>query len=236
MLAGFIQGLTGFGFGIVAMSLWVWWFDPQVAAVITVFGALSGQIIALIKLRRELHLRAIYPFLLGALAGVPIGTLLLPEINPDIFKAIVGTVLTLWCPAMVLTGKTWHVHIGGKLAEAVIGVIGGILGGLCGMTGIAPALWGNLKRYDKTLLRNLLQNFNLATLFMAMLSYVLSGAIQSFHPPLMATALAALLVPTLLGIKTFKGISEAQFRIAVQLLLTLSGLALLTSSVSHLMH
>ena len=30
--AGFVQGLTGFGFGLVAMSIWAWTIDPRLAA------------------------------------------------------------------------------------------------------------------------------------------------------------------------------------------------------------
>ena len=32
MIAGFVQGLTGFAFALIAMSFWVWVLNPQVAA------------------------------------------------------------------------------------------------------------------------------------------------------------------------------------------------------------
>ena len=41
-----MQGLSGFGFGLTAMSLWAWTLEPVLAAVLAVFGALTGQIIA----------------------------------------------------------------------------------------------------------------------------------------------------------------------------------------------
>ena len=37
-VAGFVQGLSGFAFGMVAMSIWVWGVEPRVAAVMTVMG------------------------------------------------------------------------------------------------------------------------------------------------------------------------------------------------------
>jgi len=46
MVAGFVQGLSGFAFGLVAMSFWAWVLAPQVAAALAVFGALTGQVIA----------------------------------------------------------------------------------------------------------------------------------------------------------------------------------------------
>ncbi|HRH28710.1 MAG TPA: sulfite exporter TauE/SafE family protein, partial [Aquabacterium sp.] len=41
-LAGFIQGLSGFGFGLTAMAVWAWALEPRLAAVLAVAGALTG--------------------------------------------------------------------------------------------------------------------------------------------------------------------------------------------------
>ena len=41
-VAGFVQGLSGFAFGLVAMSFWAWTVEPQLAALLAVFGALTG--------------------------------------------------------------------------------------------------------------------------------------------------------------------------------------------------
>ena len=43
--AGFVQGLSGFAFSLVAMSFWAWSVEPTLAAVLAVFGGLSGQIL-----------------------------------------------------------------------------------------------------------------------------------------------------------------------------------------------
>jgi uncharacterized membrane protein YfcA len=51
-VAGFVQGLSGFAFGMVAMSIWVWGVEPRVAAVMTVMGGLSGQLLQAFTVRR----------------------------------------------------------------------------------------------------------------------------------------------------------------------------------------
>ena len=38
-VAGFVQGLSGFAFGMVAMSFWAWVLPPQEAAALSVFGS-----------------------------------------------------------------------------------------------------------------------------------------------------------------------------------------------------
>ena len=45
-VAGLVQGIAGFAFAMVAMSIWVWGVNPQVAAVMAVFGGWAGQVIA----------------------------------------------------------------------------------------------------------------------------------------------------------------------------------------------
>ena len=54
VIAGFVQGLSGFAFGMVAMSFWVWIIDPKLAVAMVVFGALTGQIIAAVRVREIL--------------------------------------------------------------------------------------------------------------------------------------------------------------------------------------
>jgi hypothetical protein len=43
-IAGFAQGLSGFG--LTARALWAWTLEPLLAAALSVFGALTGQLVA----------------------------------------------------------------------------------------------------------------------------------------------------------------------------------------------
>ena len=51
---GFIQGLSGFAFGLVALGIWAWSVDPLVAGPLVVFGSLLGQILSLVVLGQRL--------------------------------------------------------------------------------------------------------------------------------------------------------------------------------------
>jgi uncharacterized membrane protein YfcA len=89
-LAGFVQGLSGFGFGLTAMSLWAWTLEPQLAAALAVFGGLTGQIIAAVSVRRGFNLARLLPFVLGGLAGLPLGIYVLPRLDVPLFKGLLG--------------------------------------------------------------------------------------------------------------------------------------------------
>lgn len=211
--AGFVQGLSGFGFGMVAMSFWAWTLEPRLAALLAVCGALTGQLVAAATVRRGFDRVRLLPFVLGGLVGIPIGVAVLPRLDMDAFKVILGTLLVLWCPAMLMAKQLPRITRGGRVADALVGMAGGVMGGLGGFTGVLPTLWCTLRGLDKDVQRAIIQNFNLAML------------------PLLAIVVPAMLVPVLLGARLYHGISDARFRQIVLGMLTLSGVAMLVASL-----
>lgn len=233
--AGFVQGLSGFAFGMVAMSFWAWALEPRLAATLTVFGALTGQILAAISVRRGFDLKLLLPFIAGGLLGIPMGVMLLPHLDMIWFKAILGSMLVLWCPAMLLSRHLPKVSAGGRLADGIVGLAGGVLGGIGGFTGTVPTLWCTLRGYPKDTQRTVIQNFNLSMLLVTMGTYLATGIVTRDMLPLFAIVAPAMLIPTLLGTRLYLGISEARFRQLVLSLLTVSGATLLAASVPRLL-
>nr|WP_244981367.1 sulfite exporter TauE/SafE family protein [Cupriavidus alkaliphilus] len=230
-VAGFVQGLSGFAFGMVAMSFWAWAIEPRLAAAMTVFGALTGQLLAAASVRRGLSWRRLWPFVAGGVAGIPLGVAVLPLLDAQWFKAVLGAFLTLWCPVMLMVRRLPHIGVGGRVADGVAGAAGGVMGGIGGFTGVIPTLWCTLRGFDKDEQRAVIQNFNLATLAMTMAAYVGKGIVTREMLPMFLVVAPAMLVPTLLGTRLYLGISEAAFRKIVLTLLTVSGVALLATSV-----
>jgi len=235
MVAGFVQGLSGFAFGMVAMSIWVWGVEPHVAAVMVVFGGLTGQLVAAVSSRRGLRMAALWPFVAGALVGIPIGVAVLPLMNPALFKLTLGSLLMVFCPAMLLAQRFPRIQFGGRFADGVAGAAGGVMGGIGGFTGVIPTLWLTLRGFDKELQRSLIQNFNLAALSMTMAAYLATGVVTRDMVPLFALVAPALLIPSLLGARLYVGLSEAGFRRVVLALLTASGVMMVVSSLPSLL-
>ncbi|WP_251865515.1 sulfite exporter TauE/SafE family protein [Achromobacter sp. Marseille-Q4962] len=235
MAAGFVQGLSGFGFGMVAMSFWAWTVEPRLAAPMAVFGALSGQLLAAFTVRRGFSLARLLPFVAGGLLGIPLGLKVLPYLDPVVFKACIGGLLAVWCPLMLCAGRLPRISVGGRTADGVAGLMGGVMGGLGGFTGVIPTLWCTLRGYDRDTQRAVIQNFNLSMLAVTMIGYVVTGVVTSAMLPQFAVVLPAMLVPAWLGTRVYTGISDAAFRRVVLGLLTLSGIALLAASLPRLL-
>jgi uncharacterized protein len=76
-----VAGLAGFAFGLIAAAVWLHILPPlQTAALIIAFGLLV-QGIAVWKLRHALSWGRLWPFLLGAAFGVPLGVTILAWAN-----------------------------------------------------------------------------------------------------------------------------------------------------------
>src|SRR5579862_4281284 len=117
VVAGLVQGLSGFAFGLVAMAFWAWTVPAQLAGPMVVFGSLLGQLLAVHTVRRNLALGLVAPFIIGGVIGVPIGAALLPYVDQDTFKAAVGVLLTAWSPAMLLARKLPRIRGGCRFAD-----------------------------------------------------------------------------------------------------------------------
>jgi uncharacterized membrane protein YfcA len=233
-LAGFVQGLSGFGFGLTAMALWAWTLDPKLAAALSVFGALVGQLLAAFTVRRGWDFKALWPFLAGGLAGLPLGLYLLPRLDVPLFKAVLGAMLVVVCPLMFFAAQLPRVN-GGRAGDALAGAAGGVMGGLGGFTGVVPTLWCTVRGFDKDRQRAIIQNFNLAMQLVTFTSYLATGILEPRMLPLLAVVAPAVLVPVLIGTRVYLGISDVTFRKVVLGLLSASGIALLVSSVPVLL-
>ena len=229
-IAGLVQGISGFAFAMAAMSIWVWGVDPALAAVMAVFGGWTGQLISAIRVRRGWHLELLWPFLLGSAVGIPIGTRLLPLLDPIRFKLVLGSMLVICCSAMLATSRLPKIEKGGRLADAGVGLLGGVMAPLSGFSGLAPALWCTLRGYTKDEHRAVLQNFNLAVLSATLASLVYSGLL-----PQMGVVAGSLIIPSIYGSKIYIGMSPKAFRDGVLWLLVFAGLVMLAASLKAML-
>ena len=92
-LAGFIQGLTGFGGGLVAIPLLCMIMDVKVAVPLSILSGLVITTTMAYELRRLLDWRKILPLLIGSIPGVFVGTVLLKQADPVVINRILGLFL-----------------------------------------------------------------------------------------------------------------------------------------------
>jgi len=231
-VGGFVSGIAGFAFGLVALTFWVWQIDPKLLAPMVVFGSFVAQSLSVGVVRRSFDWKRLIPFLVGGALGVPVGAALLGVVNITMFRLTVGLILVVYCSSMLLISNAKPVAAGGRLADGVAGLIGGVMGGLAGLTGPAPTLWCTVRGWDKDTQRCIFQSFNLGMQAIALVTYWLNGTLTPTVGKVFALMFPAVIIPTLIGARLYKRINEVAFRRIVLGLLLLSGVVLLGSTLA----
>ena len=232
IFAGFIQGLTGFAFALIAMSFWVWILPPQITAPLVVCASLWCHIISMYKEPRTfIKPSIVWVYIIAGLIGVPLGTFLLHYINADTFKLLLGIFLLIWCPVMFFNPQLHFLKGTGLRIDGLIGFLGGILGGLGGFCGAIPSAWVMLKQLPKHEQRNILRHFNFAIQLFTLLIYLFNQTINVNHLSYLWILIFTVSLPTIIGAKIFYQISEQKFKSIVLTLLFFSGFILTLSAI-----
>lgn len=232
--AGFVQGLSGFAFALLATVFWSPSLPPQVTAPLIAACSLAGQLLSIRSVWASLDLRRAAPMVLGGVAGVPLGVAMLPLLDPNLFRGAVGVLLVLYCPAMLMARRLPRVR-GGAWGDAAAGWAGGVMGGIGGLSGPAPTLWCVMRGWDRDTQRAVFQTFLVVAQTMALGGYVATGAFTAEVGRLAAWVLPCALGPSFLGTLLYARISAEAFRRVVLILLFLTGLALVSQAVPGVM-
>lgn len=235
LVAGFIQGLTGFAFALIAMSFWIWALPPQLAAPLVVFASVWCHLISMLQEKSNVQLskKLVLPYLVAGLIAVPLGTYLLDLVNAQAFRLTLGLFLLLWTPVMLINPRIQALQNSGRLADSIIGFLAGILGGLGGFCGALPSAWVMLKQLPKLEQRYILRHFNFAIQVFTLIIYLFQGTLHPIHLPYIVVLLFAVSVPALLGARLFYQISEQRFKQVVLGLLFSSGVFLTFTSLHY---
>ena len=229
LLAAFLgavtTGVAGFAMGLVVSGIWLHILTPVQTVTLMVSYSVLLQGYGVWKLRHALAWRRVAPFIIGGAIGVPIGALLLGQINAAHLRTAVGVVLLLYS-IYYLTRPELEPVRGGVPADLAIGFFNGLLGGLTGLVGIVAVIWCQLRGWTKDVQRTVFQPVIITTSAMTAAWLGGSGAFTADTVKLFLLGLPMLLAGTWVGMKLYGRLDEAGFRRVVLILLLLSGIFL----------
>src|SRR5439155_1331042 len=82
LAGGFVTGLAGFGTALMALGIWLYVLPPSTAVPLALICSIVAQTSTLPSFWRSFDLKLVWPFLIGGLAGVPLGTMLVADADP----------------------------------------------------------------------------------------------------------------------------------------------------------
>jgi uncharacterized protein len=231
LAGGFVSGLAGFGTALMALGIWLYVLPPSLAVPLVLISSVVAQSATLPSMWRSFDFTLIWPFIIGGLVGVPLGTLLVAHADPQIFKLTFGVLLLVFPAVLYFQRAPMALRFGGKPADTAIGFAGGILGGFAGLSGPIPILWASVRGWNKDERRGIFQVFNWTILLAALCLQIGTGLIKQDVIRLALVALPGTLLGTWLGTRVYHALNDRNFRDVVLALLVLSGVTLIITSL-----
>ncbi len=233
LIAGFTTGFAGFGTGLVVAGFWFSALPPHMVPPLIVIAALSAQAVGLSTQRPTLNWRKILPFVIPGCLGVPIGIYALSQASPIALQLIVGGFLMAYAAVQFSgLGRLSIGSMGGRLADALVGGAGGLLGGFAGLSGPLPIVWLQIRGGPSHSQLAIYRPYSLVVLSMAAFGMAIGGHIDQ---PVLSMALLCTpftLIGARIGSTLSLSINEILFRQLVLTLLLISGVALMLQSLT----
>ena len=231
LAGGFVSGLAGFGTALMALGIWLYVLPPSLAVPLVLVCSVIAQSSTLPSIWKTIDFSLVWPFLIGGLAGVPLGTMLIAQADPNVFKLTIGVFLLVFPLLLYFQRRPLAFRFGGKLADGAIGFAGGILGGLAGLSGPLPILWAGIRGWSKNERRGIFQTYNWAVLAVALCLQIATGLVRQEVVWLALVAFPGTIVGAWLGARLYHALSDRNFTDIVLALLLLSGAGLVWNSI-----
>ncbi|HEX3710080.1 MAG TPA: sulfite exporter TauE/SafE family protein [Pseudolabrys sp.] len=225
LFGGVAAGGSGFAFGVAASAIWLHRIDPvHCALMVTGCGVLLHST-TIWPQRHHIEFGKLWPFLLGGIIGIPIGVRLLVFTDAGVLKAAIGIFLLAFGTYALLSPRLHTISFGDRAADAVIGFLGGILGGIGGYSGVLPTIWTQLRGWPKAMARAVYQPY-----IIVMHALALSGIVWVTSDRagviMVLAVLPPLLAGTWVGWQLYGKLDDRRFRQGLAVLLIVSGLTL----------
>ena len=139
MCAGFVQGLAGFGFGLVSMSLMPLFLSIKQAAVISTAFSLLATVTTFARHHREYNWRLGAVFLVSVCVGVPAGVYFLERSSEEILvRALGGLMLAYAAREFLVRGQPQSFPVAWTVP---LGLFSGAMSGAFNLGGVPSAAY-----------------------------------------------------------------------------------------------
>ena len=227
-VAAVVVGVSGFAFALIAAAVWLHVLTPLQTATLTISYGMLVQSYGAWKLRHAVSWSRIWPFLVGGAPGVAVGVYVLRWANPAHIRSGVGVFLVLYA-LHGLMRPTFKPVPAGRVADAGVGFLSGMLGAMTGFAGILIVIWSGLRGWSRDIQRGVFAPASVALLGMCAVAIGVTGSVARETVQLFLLGLPVLLAGNWVGFKLYGRLDEARFRRIVLILLLASGMPLIAT-------
>lgn len=220
-LAGFTQGLSGFGSVLLSLPLLALFIDIKtVIPLVALFGMVL-TIILLIHLWRYIEWKKVYPLLIGSIIGIPVGVFFLKKLDKNLIQLIVGvTLISFSFYSLFVRSLNRFIH---ERWAVLFGFLAGCLGGAITATGPPVIVYTSLQPWNKDKIKATLQGFFFFSGLAVVFSHAVSGVTTELVIMYFIVSIPFLIVGTYAGSFFYGMVKEEGYKRIILILLALLG-------------
>lgn len=225
-VASFTFGTAGFGFALVSIPLMTLVVSPRFAVPFVMLYSFGINLFLLLRFKEYIEWQKLWPLVVGALPGIPLGIFFLKNYEDVMIKKIVGGVVIVFA-LWNLIARADRGCVLPRFWAYLAGFASGMLHGGTAMSGPPLLIYLTLNKWEKTLTRATLQSFFFVTgscsLFGLALTKVLTLSVVRCN----LLYLPVVVLGGVTGYFLFKRLSSGRFNRILLSLLLATGLLLM---------
>ena len=223
--ASFVQGLAGFGIGLVSLAFLPFLMEPATAVVLMTVYTVVFTVVIFFPLRRDFTLHGMHELVVGTIVATPAGVWLLAGLPPDVLKRLIGLVL-LAIVALEWLGL-YPARLRGRGWGFGAGLMAGLIGGAVGTPGPPVILYAATQDWSPRTVKANIQAFLIVNQALILIGYWWAGLLGREVWRLTAVYAAPAASGVAAGMLLFTRLDRVRFRRVVFVVLFVSGLVLL---------
>lgn len=225
LVAGFTQGITGFGFGLLAIPLLSLFIDIKTAVPLcSLLGILITAFLSL-RLRKHIDRRKILPLLFGCIPGVAVGTLVLKKAPTKLLSLLLGVMLIAYT-LYRLTNKQQQGSIHPRWAY-VAGFFTGAISSAFSAGGPPTIIYTTLRGWNKNEIKATLSGFFLAGGLAVITSHAFAGLTTNLVIHYFLLSAPVVTAGVFIGSLLYERIDTSAYLILLQYLLLAMGILMI---------
>src|SRR5262245_41164321 len=154
-VSSFVFGLTGFGIGLVSLSLLPFLVPPATAVPLMTVYTMVFALVMAVQLRRHVVWPCLIELLLGSALGTPLGVWVLIILSPGMLRRLIGIVLIV--VVLIELRGVYPQRLSGRSWGLGAGFLSGLLGGAVGTPGPPVVLYAAAQGWKPRPLKATLQ-------------------------------------------------------------------------------
>jgi hypothetical protein len=222
------QSVTGFGFGLLIIPPLILLLGPRDAVVLSTVLGTALSVLMLHRLHHQVDWRPVTFAVGGAIAGLPVGLLVLVTLDKNILQVVIALAVLI---ATAILVRGFEVHASGTRGPLIAGFVGGVTRMAAGLPGPPVVLYFQATRIPPERQRADITAFFVATGVVGVALFAAQGSLDGGLLALALAAIPGIALGWWAGSHIFRRMDERLFSTIVYVMLVGSALLAMATAI-----